>query len=70
MVLLSFGIPGGMELAVIFMILVSLAIPVILVVAFFRYLGDRSSSDLEDRVANLEGQVAALREGLQEDDDE
>lgn len=70
MVLLSFGFPGGMELAVMFMILVSLAILVLLVVALFRYLGDRSSSDLEDRVANLEGQVAALREGLREDDDE
>jgi membrane protein implicated in regulation of membrane protease activity len=64
------GMPGGMELAVIFLIFVSLAIPVLLVLALFRFRRAGSGNDLEDRVANLEGQVAALREEVRESTDE
>ena len=61
------GMPGGMELFVIFGILLSMLIPLALVVLALQYLRDGSSdSDLERRVANLEGQVEALREELRE----
>lgn len=59
------GMPGGMELFVMFGILLSLLIPVALVVLALQYLRDSSGdSDLERRVANLEGQVEALRDEL------
>lgn len=64
------GMPGGMELAVIFLVFVSLAIPVLLVLALIWLLRDGSGNDLEDRVANLEGQVAALREEVHDRGDE
>ncbi|WP_336034702.1 hypothetical protein [Halobacterium yunchengense] len=64
------GLPGGMELAVVFLILVSLAIPLVLVVAVLQFLRGGSSDDLEERVANLEGQVSALREERRERDDQ
>lgn len=61
------GMPGGMELFVMFGILLSLLIPVALVVLALQYLrGDSGGSDLERRVATLEGQVEALREQLRE----
>ena len=64
------GLPGGMELAVIFLMVLSLALPLLLLVAVVRYLTDDSSSnDLEERVANLEGQVDALREELRRRDE-
>jgi hypothetical protein len=63
------GMPGGMELFVIFGILLSLLIPVALVALALQYLRNGSGdSDLERRVANLEGQVEALREELRERD--
>jgi membrane protein implicated in regulation of membrane protease activity len=70
------GLPGGMELAVLFLILVSFGVVAVVVVAIGRAAfgatdgaGDQRVSDLEDRVANLEGQVAALREDRRERDD-
>ncbi|MFC3478456.1 hypothetical protein [Halobacterium litoreum] len=63
------GLPGGMELAVIFLMVVSLALPLLLLVAVVRYLDRGSSNDLEERVANLEGQVDALREELRRRDE-
>jgi len=61
------GMPGGMELLVLFGILLSLLVPVALVVLALQYLRDGSGDgDLERRVANLEGQVEALREELRE----
>jgi len=65
------GMPGGMELFVLFGVLLSMLIPVALVVLALQYLRDGSGddSDLEDRVANLEGQVEVLREELRERDE-
>ncbi len=67
------GLPGGMELAVMFMILVSFAVVAVVVVAIGRIaFGGRGSDrteELESRVANLEGQVDALREELRQRDE-
>jgi len=64
------GMPGGMELFVIFGVLLSMLIPVALVALALQYLRDGSGDpDLEDRVANLEGQVEVLREELRERDE-
>jgi hypothetical protein len=64
------GLPGGMELAVLLMILVMLAVPLVLVVLGFQYLSQQSGNgDLEERVANLEGQVEALREDRRDRDE-
>jgi len=60
------GMPGGMELAIVVLNLVLLAAIVYAAVGVVRSLSGRS--DLENRVENLEGQVAALREELRERD--
>ncbi|SEW05910.1 hypothetical protein [Halobacterium jilantaiense] len=61
------GLPGGMELAVIFLILLLILVPVALVVLALQYLRDGSGdSELERRVENLEGQVEVLREELRD----
>lgn len=58
------GMPGGMEIAIIVVNLILLAALVYAIVSAVRALSGRS--DLERRVENLEGQVAALREELRE----
>jgi uncharacterized RDD family membrane protein YckC len=64
------GMPGGMELAIIFLMLLLLAVPLVFIVLGLGYFSRRSGGgDLEDRVANLEGQVAALREELRDRDE-
>jgi hypothetical protein len=60
------GMPGGMELAIVVLNLVLLAAIVYAIVSGVRSLAGRSDGDLERRVANLEGQVEALREELRE----
>jgi len=60
------GLPGGMEFAVILLNAVVLAVIGYLVLTAVRALGGSSTRELEDRVANLEGQVEALREELRE----
>jgi len=60
------GLPGGMEFAVIFLNIAVFVGIGYLVLAVVRALGGSSTSDLEDRVANLEGQVEVLREELRE----
>lgn len=65
------GFPGGIELAVIFVILALLsAVVVVLLVGGQRVLGGRGGeprgSNLEARVAELEDEVAALRRELRE----
>jgi len=64
------GWPGGMEIAIIVLNLVLLAAIVYAVVSVVRSLVDRTDSDLERRVENLEGQVAALREELRDREDD
>lgn len=67
------GLPGGMELAVIFLILVSFAVVAVVAVAIGRIAfggrGNDRTEELESRVANLEGQVDALREELRQRDE-
>jgi membrane protein implicated in regulation of membrane protease activity len=64
------GMPGGMELAIIFLILLLLAVPLVLIVVALRYVSrDSGDADLEDRVETLEGDVAALREELRDRDE-
>lgn len=63
------GVPGGVEIAVIVLNLLLLAGIVYAVVSVVRSLSNRGDSDLEARVENLEGQVAALREELRERDE-
>ncbi|MCD2198479.1 hypothetical protein LPA44_00965 [Halobacterium sp. KA-4] len=64
------GLPGGMEFAVIFLNIVVLVAVGYVVLAVVRALSRSSTSNLEDRVANLEGQVDALREELRDRDEE
>ncbi|MCD2202044.1 hypothetical protein [Halobacterium sp. KA-6] len=64
------GLPGGMEFAVIFLNIVVLVSVGYVVLAVVRALSRSSTSNLEDRVANLEGQVDALREELRDRDEE
>ncbi|WP_353635223.1 hypothetical protein ABSL23_07415 [Halobacterium sp. NMX12-1] len=64
------GLPGGMEFAVIFLNVVILVAVGYVVLSVVRAVGGSSRRDLEDRVANLEGQVEVLREELRERDDE
>ncbi|CQH49133.1 homolog to Sec-independent protein translocase subunit TatA [Halobacterium hubeiense] len=59
------GLPGGMELAVMFMILVSFAIVVFVVVAVGRMAFGGGSDD--QRVAELEARVAELEAELAEE---
>lgn len=63
------GTPGGMEIAIIVLNLILLAAIVYAIVSVVRSLSNRTGSDLEARVENLEGQVAALREELRERDE-
>lgn len=60
------GLPGGMEIAVIVANVVLLAAVAYALLVFVRKASGRG--ELEDRVANLEGQVAALREDRREPD--
>jgi hypothetical protein len=62
MVPLQFGIPGGPELLVIFLILFLTAVPVLLVVLF---LASRSGGS--DRVEELEARVEELEDELREE---
>jgi hypothetical protein len=58
------GFPGGMEIAVLFAVLLSLTLVAVVVVAVGRSLfggGPAESRDLGARVAALEGGVAELR---------
>ena len=59
------GLPGGMELAVMFLMLVSFAIVAFVVVAVGRMAfggrGDESVEELESRVADLEAELAEER---------
>ncbi|WP_178915824.1 hypothetical protein [Natronomonas gomsonensis] len=59
---LQFGIPGGPELLIIFLILFLFAVPVLLVVLF---LVSRSGSS--DRVEELEARVEELESELEEE---
>ncbi len=64
------GLPGGMEFAIIFLNVVIIVAIGYVVLSVVRALGSSSQRDLEDRVANLEGQVEVLREELRKRDDE
>lgn len=59
------GLPGGMELAVMFMILVSFAVVAFVVVAVGRMAfgggSDERVAELESRVAELEAELAEER---------
>ncbi|MCY4729464.1 hypothetical protein KY092_02690 [Natronomonas gomsonensis] len=59
---LQFGIPGGPELLIIFLILFLFAVPVLLVVLF---LVSRSGGS--DRVEELEARVEELENELEEE---
>jgi hypothetical protein len=58
------GAPGGMELAILVVNVVLVAAVAYVIFGVVRALDGPSPSELEDRVANLEGQVEALREEL------
>lgn len=71
MVLSAFvgGAPGGIEFAILVLNVVLVAAVAYAIFVVVRALDGSSTSELEDRVANLEGQVEALRDELQERDE-
>lgn len=60
------GLPGGIELAVLVLNFVVFSAIVYVLFAVIRAISGSSRSDLEARVTNLEGQVAALRDELRD----
>jgi hypothetical protein len=60
------GLPGGMELVILVVNVVLVAAVAYVIFGVVRALDGPSPNELEDRVANLEGQVEALREELTE----
>lgn len=66
------GIPGGIELAIIFLIFLLLAVPVVLLVLAIGYLRQRGASEdadrpdaRDERIADLEAEVEMLRAHLE-----
>ncbi|QDX39722.1 preprotein translocase subunit TatA [Salarchaeum sp. JOR-1] len=63
------GLPGGMELAIALVVfLVLMVVPFALLVAGGWYLLTRTSND-DERIADLEAEVAELKQRLDEEDD-
>ena len=67
----QFGIPGGMELAVMLLIFVLFAAPIGLVLLGVAYLLRRrgGSNELDERITELEAQVESLRDAVDESRD-
>ncbi|WP_232687442.1 hypothetical protein [Halobacterium zhouii] len=65
----AFGaLPGGMELAVIFLLGLFLFVPLVLVVLGVRWATSTSSESRNDRVEELEDEVEDLRQRVEDDD--
>ena len=62
---LQFGIPGGPELLIIFLLFFIVALPAVVLVGLAILLLKRNSGD-DDRVQKLEREVRTLRERVDE----
>ncbi|WP_336134308.1 hypothetical protein [Natronomonas amylolytica] len=62
MLALQFGVPGGPELLIIFLILFLLGVPILLVVLFLL-----SRNGGNDRIEELEARVEELEDELEEE---
>lgn len=69
--LLFAGFPGGIELVVVFFVIfVLFGVPATLLVALgYKHVRENASGKTQDRVAELEAEVAELRQRLEAEDE-
>lgn len=69
--LLFAGIPGGIELVVVFFVIfVLFGVPATLLVALgYKHVRENTRGETQDRIAELETEVAELRQRLEADDE-